>query len=48
VLFASLITVANVINADVKQLIAETQAMGAKAFMRMIGYQPAEVLAVAA
>jgi hypothetical protein len=48
VLFASLITVANVLNADAKELIAETQAMGAKAFMTLVNYQPAEVLALAA
>jgi len=45
--FASLNTIANVTNADVKQLIAETQAMGSKAFLQMVGYQPAEVLAAA-
>lgn len=38
---------ANVINADAKQLIADTQAMGLNAFKQLIGYQPAEVLQAA-
>ena len=48
VLQASLNTVANVINADVKTLVAGAREMGLSAFLKMVDYAPAQTLANAA
>ena len=45
---ASLNTVANVINADVKTLVAGAREMGLSAFLKMVDYAPAQTLANAA
>jgi len=36
--FASLITIANFLNAEVKELIAGAREMGDKAFLAMVGF----------